>query len=133
MQTDVVNVDGVQEVGLVLGAATDPKLWKDTAKGLILYKVKPQAEGLTGVTITEEQAYEVAYAASMSAATPVPDKPGQYRARMNGNVWSHITHRYTMDEVAALLSGHLSITDDQGNTVKPLRVSRPSEMQIRAC
>lgn len=101
--TETVNVDGVEEVGLVLGSATDsPDIWQANKGELVLYKVKPKESGLTTVVISE-----------------VPDigkfdngvqKARDFKGTLNGETWAKLCRSFTVDDVKRILPGTLEIT-----------------------
>jgi len=112
--TAIVNVDGVKNVGLVLGSATDePSIWKAASgRNTVLFQVTPRESGLTTVVITEV------------SKTNSLDQPGvrmaeNFKGELNGAVWASICRSFTVDDVKRILPGSLEVV-----------AKRPGEMQI---
>ena len=110
VSTAVVHVDGIKEVGLVLGSATDDRSrWK--AKNLVFYKVTPKESGLTQIIINEFG----------EVGIPAVDavKVNDFKTTLNGNVWAQMCRSFTVADVQAMLPGGLNIS-----------AAQPTDMQI---
>lgn len=113
VSTDIVNVDGIKNVGLVLGSATDdPSIWKANDGKLIYFKTKPKDSGLTTVIVSE-----VSTTGSLKLETV--EETTDFRGELNGAVWAAICRSFTVDDVKRILPASLEIVS-----------SKPNEMQI---
>ncbi len=131
VQTAEVAVDGVKIVGIVLGGTAngDPQRWRDEARDLVMYRVRPAPQGLTTVTITE-QAEEGEPPEDNNPLTTVHDvSPAQRTAILNGLAWRTFTRRYTMADLRAWINGRLTLDTPQGITTW-YEIAQPSERQI---
>lgn len=105
VKTDITNCDGIDTVGIVLGNATDSEnLWKDKNKKLVMYKVKPAAEGLTTFVINEQAAL---------GALPLDEVNQKLTSELNGEVWKRIIKEYSLDDIKKLLPGSIKISTER--------------------
>jgi hypothetical protein len=113
VKTEIVNVDGIANVGLVLGSATDdPSIWKAAKGKLIYFKTQPKALGLTTVIINEVSKTE-------SLESPTVARTKDFKGELNGAVWASICRSFTVADVKRILPGSLEIV-----------AAKPNEMQI---
>ncbi|WP_269792303.1 hypothetical protein [Stenotrophomonas sp. Iso1] len=130
VSTVEVPVDGVSEVGIVLGAAAHggAENWRRNARSLVMYRVVPEAEGLTAVIIKE--------VSGVPSDSPIEhlictDGEGRQRtAVLNGKVWAAITRSYSMADIRTWIGGNLTLPKQGGNLSSWYQVARPSLRQI---
>ncbi|MEN5206956.1 hypothetical protein ABE493_02360 [Stenotrophomonas terrae] len=130
VSTVEVAVDGVESVGIVLGAAAngDWDEWRRDARNLVMYRLTPEAEGLTIVTITEATLLEPNQAlAQLLAAEGIGP---QRTARLNGKVWALCTRSYSVQDIRTWITGNLTLPDEHGDLGAWYQVARPSLRQI---
>ncbi|TAK84226.1 MAG: hypothetical protein EPO09_21065 [Aquabacterium sp.] len=112
VKTVAVNCDGIKNIGLVLGNATDdPAFWKKNADELVLYRVTPKEDGLTTVVIKE-------MAAPRQEMFAEDTKPKDFKATLSGSVWSRITRKYDIADAKKILSGKTKICTNKPTTVQ---------------
>lgn len=130
VSTREVAVDGVQEVGIVLGAAASGGLenWQSNADRLIMYRVVPESEGLTTVVLTET--VETNNNERIKDLILANGSGGQRAGTLNGKVWAAFTRSYTIEEVGAWIDGNLTLANAQGDLTSWYQADRPSLSQI---
>ena len=130
VSTVEVAVDGVALVGIVLGAAANGE-WDEWRRGwanLVMYTLKPEAEGLTTVTITETMALT---ANPRSERWLVANGIGPQRtAILGGEAWAIYTRSYSMQDISTRITGNLTLPDQDGNPSALYQVARPRTAQI---
>ena len=125
-----VSVDGVQTVGIVLGAAANDSegRWRRNASDSVMYRITAPGEGLTTVTIAEKA--EVG--ASPGEGIPLTMVTGnglQRTGTLNGLVWRSCTQGYSINEIRNWITGDLTLSVPGGIT-SWYEVARPSPRQV---
>lgn len=130
VSTVEVAVDGVTEVGIVLGAAANGEWgeWRRDEENLVMYRFLPEAEGLTTVTITETT--------SLTPNLPIAKlletggDGSQRTAILNGKVWALCTRSYSMQDIRTWITGNLTLPGRDGDPEAWYQIARPSLRQI---
>lgn len=130
VSTAEINVDGVREVGVVLGAAAngDWDLWRKNSEDLVMYRVRPESDGLTTVVVTEKK--ELDEDRAVAVLTRVTASGKLRAATLNGRVWAACTRTYSLQEIGVWITGNLTLPDPNGDLTSWYEVARPSLLQI---
>ncbi len=121
--------DGVETVGIVLGAAANGgDGWRRNANILVMYRVNPESEGLTTVTITETT--ELPPETEARSLGTASSEGRERTAVLNGRVWAAFTRSYTVQDVRAWVTGNMTLPNQEGRLTSWFEVARPSQRQI---
>ncbi|WP_449467855.1 hypothetical protein [Stenotrophomonas humi] len=130
VSTAEVAVDGVAQVGIVLGAAASGGVdnWRRNADVLAMYRVQPESEGLTTVTISE--VIQLPSEGENRSLGTVSGEGKERTAVLNGKVWATFTRSYTVQDIREWITGNLTLTNQDGDLTSWYGVARPSLRQI---
>ncbi|WP_156455772.1 MULTISPECIES: hypothetical protein [Stenotrophomonas] len=130
VSTVEIAVDGVASVGIVFGAVAngDWDEWRRDPANMVIYRLRPAAEGLTTVTITETTSLRLDLSIVDLLATE--GNGLQRTAILNGKVWALCTRSYSVQGIRALITGNLTLPDEDGSLGAWYQVARPSRGQI---